>query len=112
MSLIYKTNFLFGALIKSAEVNSNFIILRDQNIYNEDHTGDINGIIVDFVMAHNFKPGSVRVYVDGIRQLINYDYREIAPNIIHIATGDGLAPNAVTLVTGQDLVLDYVRSDV
>jgi len=104
----YKYDFKFGKLIKSAEQNTNFIVLKDWDVFNEHLSSQIDGIKDTFILNYSFVSGSTRLYIDGIRQTLDYDYKEILPNQISMAG----VPNGSIPQVGQEMDVDYRRSDL
>lgn len=100
-----KTNFIPLTLIKSTEVNSNFIIIRDQDVYQESLTSLINGVADEFPLTYNLKLGTSEVFIDGVKMILGVDYQELTPNKIK-TTG---VPNPDVLVVGQTLIVSYRR---
>lgn len=45
-------------------------------------SGDINGINKTFITGNNFIAGTTNVFKNGLKQRLNFDYIEVAPNTI------------------------------
>ena len=95
-----KTNFIPYQKILSAEINSNFIILNTWDIWNEDLSAQITGSNLIFTTVFPFVTGTLRVYVDGLRQRLTTNYTVSGSQIFIFAAGT--AP-----VSGQDVIVDY-----
>lgn len=86
---------------------ANFLILGNldaegeyANIENEIPTGDINGVNTTFTLEHDYVPGTLRVYLNGQRQMITDDYTESGDNTI-----DFVDPP----LTNSKILVDSVR---
>jgi hypothetical protein len=100
-----KVNFQPHTKIKSAEMNVNMIYFRDRDVIGENLTSQVTGSATVFTLAYPYIAGSVIVFVDGIRQLKTSDYTESGTLTITFLGGRQPA-------SGQDLVVDYHRSDL
>jgi hypothetical protein len=98
-----KVNFVPLTPILSAEINQNFLILRDRIMKNDDLTSQIDGVALLFTTTYPFVLNSTDVFVDGIKQRLGTDYTESGSQIITFTS---------TLVVGQDLVINYLRNDL
>lgn len=96
-----KDTFVPLTIILSSEINQNFTRLNEQDKFNKDLTSQIDGIVKQFTTPDNYEDGSLRVYLDGVRQTIVTDYGEDGDNI-HFTFTSATAP-----VVGQSLVVDY-----
>lgn len=72
----------------------------DQTVYNEIPTGAINGINDNFTTFYNYKPVSLRVYLNGLRQLESSDYIETGANSLEFIA---------TPQIGDSVIIDYIR---
>ena len=73
----------------------------DTYIANEVPTGTINGINDNFTLANVPTTGTVKVYVNGMRQLLTDDY-SVSTNVITFT----IAP-----YEGSNIIVDYNCSD-
>lgn len=69
---------------------------------NETPSGPVNGSNVDFTTFYSYKPGTVKLFLNGLRQRegLGFDYIENGTNQIKFA----LAP-----LTGDTLTADYTK---
>jgi hypothetical protein len=100
-----KVNFVPLTLISSSEINNNFIVIRDWDIKNDDLSAQITGIQLLFTTTYEFYSNSLCVYLDGIRQLLGTDYTVTGNDNFTFTAGN-------EPLSGQDLVVDYRRSDL
>lgn len=102
---------LFTAKTKAlaAEVNANFAAVLTYNKYNEDLTPLVDGFTATFVTAALFKPGTLRVYLDGKRKRAGAlaDYVEA---IDVNGNGTGFTLNSTPLAA-TPLILDYQKAN-
>jgi len=91
----------FAALV--AAINA-LVLAIDIYIANETPGGPINGINVAFTTFYVYKPGTTKLYVNGVRQRegLGYDY-------IEIVTHDGFTM-AIPPLLGDILLVDYVKA--
>ena len=69
-----------------------------EHAYSEDHSGECNGSLLTVILANEFSPGTVQVWLNGLRQRPGRDYDEVSYDSIVFST----APLA-----GDDLLIDY-----
>ena len=96
-----KDTFVPLTIILSSEINQNFTRLNEQDKFNIDLTSQVDGIVKTFTTPDNYEDGSLRVYLDGVRQRIVVNYTEDGNNV------DFTFTSATAPVVGQDLVVDY-----
>ena len=95
--------FVAYTTILSAEVNENFVNLRDRDIRNEDLTSQVGATVITTV--NPYISSSLCVYVDGVRQRKGTNYTESSTDTFTFIAG--YIPTA-----GADIVVDYLRSDL
>lgn len=69
-----------------------------EHAYSEDHSGECNGTLTTVILANEFSPGTVQVWLNGLRQRPGRDYDEVGYDSITFST----AP-----YVGDDLLIDY-----
>ena len=92
--MAYKSNFAPNDKVKSAEVNANFVIIRDTMfVSNESLTSQITpgGGAQVFTLASSYVVGSVKLYISGLRKTITTDYTETGADEITIASTPAVA---------------------
>lgn len=72
----------------------------DLHVYNEIPGGAIDGVNDTFTTYYNYKPVTLRVYLNGVRQLESGDY---------IETGDNTLEFIATPQNGDSVIIDYIR---
>lgn len=72
----------------------------DSTVYNEIPTGAVDGVNDTFTTFYDYKPVSLRVYVNGLRQLESSDY---------IETGNNSLEFIATPQNGDSVIIDYIR---
>lgn len=72
----------------------------DVNVYNEVPSGAINDTNKDFTTFYDYKPATIRVYLNGLRQKESSDY---------IETGDDSIQFINAPQTGDSVIIDYIR---
>lgn len=72
----------------------------NEEVKNEVPTGAINGSNAVFTSQHLFVPGSVQVYLNGVRQKIVDDFNTSGNNTIQMV----VSPN-----TGEIILIDYEK---
>jgi hypothetical protein len=111
---LVKIDFANKTKADADEINANFVALLAINSYGEDLTALTDGIKVTFVggvdFAALFKPGTIRIYKNGLRL-------RKGPTADYIETldgnGDGLSFTlAVAPPTSTPLLIDYQKANV
>ena len=70
-------------------------------VYDEIPSGPINGSNREFFSDFNYQAGTLRVYLNGLKQ-VNDDYTETGPNSFEFIPGE--AP-----LSGDIILIDYVK---
>ena len=93
--------------ILSASVNNNFSVVMNQDVPEEDISSQANGSNLIFTVAHPYVAGSIKIFVDGLRQRkgASYNFVESGTNTITFHASE--APEGT-----QDVIADYRRSDL
>lgn len=101
------TQFVAKTKALAAEMNANFAAVLTFNVYNEDSTPLVDGFTFSFDTAALFKPGTLRVYLDGKRKRAGglADYVEV---IDTDGNGTGFTLNS-TPVASTALLVDYAK---
>ena len=97
-----KFDFEEDTVISSDEVNENFQRI-EEGPQTENLISQINGIATQFSTTYNYVAGSLRVYVDGLRQFITVDYTEDGTNLFTTIFANPLEPGATLLVDYERL---------
>ncbi len=71
-------------------------------VTNETLTGAVNGINATFTTAHNFVPGTVEVFLNGLAQKIVNDFQTIGQNTIVLVNSPG---------SGERITANYLRAE-
>jgi hypothetical protein len=100
-----KVDFTPLTQISSSAVNANTIYFRDWQINNEILSAQITGVQLLFTTVNPFFSDSLCVYLDGLRQLLGVDYTVTGNDNFTFTAGN-------EPLSGQDLVVDYRRSDL
>lgn len=109
MSLI-KTDFANLEVLEATDLNTNFSNLLLVNEYNEDLTTLTDGIETTFQTAFSFKPGTLRVYLAGLRVRKDTGTTNFVETLDIASNGDGFIMS-VAPGSGVELVLDYQRAN-
>jgi len=94
-------SFVSDTIISSTEVNQNFQRI-EEGPQTESLTSQINGIVTQFSTTYSYVPGSLKVFVDGLRQFITVDYTEDGTNLFTTIFANPLE-------VGATLLVDYER---
>lgn len=86
----------------SADVRAGKLLFLKNFIVEEDLSSQIDGLITEFNLLNNFVDGTIRVYLNGLRQQkgVGNDYIETAPNKIEFFS----APEVDDI-----LLIDYIK---
>ena len=89
--------------MSSADVRAGKILFLKNFIVEEDLSSQIDGIETEFTLLNDFVGGTVRVYLNGLRQQkgVGKDYVEVAPNKIQFA---------IALDVDDILLIDYIKN--
>ena len=80
--------------MSSADVRAGKILLLKDFITEEDLSSQIDGIATEFTLLNDYVSGTLRVYLNGLRQQkgVGEDYVEVTPNkldfVIHLEVDD------------------------
>ena len=96
---------LFAAIL-----NGNFSGILTINVHNEDLTVLTDGIEVTFNVASRFVPGSLRVYLGGARVRKDVGTPNFVVNVDDDNNGKSFTMSTAP-TTGQELIIDYQRSN-
>lgn len=110
MSLI-KTDFANLEVLEAADLNTNFSNLLLINEYNEDLTALTDGLETTFATAFTFKPGTLRVYLVGLRVRKDTGTTNYVETTDGLGNGDGFIMS-VAPGSGDELIVDYQRANV
>ncbi len=73
---------------------------RSTEVYGEVPVGMINGVNASFLTSFPFRTGTVRLYLNGVRQKLTNDYTLVPPTTCVFV----LAPR-----TNDHVLVDYLR---
>jgi len=73
---------------------------RSTEVYGEVPVGAVNGVNALFVTANPYRSGSLRLYLNGVRQKLTNDYTLVPP----VTCVFVLAPR-----TNDHVLVDYLR---
>lgn len=86
----------------SADVRAGRVLFLKNFITEEDLSSQIDGIKTEFTLLNDFVGGTIRTYLNGLRQQkgVGEDYIEVAPNKIEFVRA---------LDIDDVLLLDYIK---
>lgn len=89
--------------MSSADVKAGRILFLKNYVTEEDPSSQIDGIETEFTLLNNFIGGTIRVYLNGLRQQkgVGNDYIEVAPNKFQFV----IAPDI-----GDIILVDYIKN--
>ncbi len=88
--------------MSSADVKAGRILFLKNFITEEDLSSQIDGIKTEFTLLNDFVGGSLRVYLNGLRQQkgVGEDYVEVSPDKIDFVRA---------LEVDDVLLIDYIK---
>lgn len=86
--------------MSSADVRAGRVLFLKNYITEEDLSSQITGSETEFTFLNNFVGGTVRVFLNGLREKKDASYIEVAPNKIQFT---------IALDVDDDLIVDYIK---
>ena len=88
--------------MSAADVRAGKLLTISRIITEEDNSLQIDGIATLFTVSNNYVAGTLKVYLNGLRQQsgIGNDYAEVLPNQFSVP----IAP-----VIGDIMIVDYIK---
>jgi len=88
--------------MSSADVRAGKILFLKNFITEEDLSSQIDGIATEFTLLNEYVGGTLRVYLNGLRQQkgVGEDYVEVAPDKLDFARA---------LEVDDILLIDYIK---
>ena len=110
MSFI-NTQLVDGKNLFAQDLNINFGNLLILNVYNEDSTALTDASKISFLTAFKFKPGTLRVYLDGLRIRKDAGTPNFVEDLDTDNNGKGFTMSTPP-AAGAELIVDYQRANV